>query len=432
MMAHLLLVVGKRVKLNLLTGKVVLAALLFILAALATAWLGIRQYDSRQGLFDETKDRYLLRLQQVMVYSATEVDVNRPPEKLGVLARGVGEHYGSVANLKGKYGPITIASREKSSFLLAALPQFDFATLTALLLSLLGVFFAYTTVAGEREEGTLALTLSHSLPRSQLILAEYVASVISVFAPFGLGVGTFLLVLNSRAPSILSGESLARLGAFVVVSLMLISSFVGLGMVASVLSRQSIAALVVAFLSWVGLVVVYPSLSAWVARVVAPLKLEAVSLSDLTTFELAQQADEPAFTPSELDEGFANQNFAQAGAALTIESVSPYASFMTLAQILAGTDVGSVNRFYHQARQANNELRAWQERKLQQYPNRERFYMGNWGPLDTSGIPQPIFREERLNESLTRAVAPALSLCVWAMLTLAVSVAAFLRYDVRN
>jgi hypothetical protein len=58
--------------------------------------------------------------------------------------------------------------------------------------------------------------------------------------------------------------------------------------------------------------------------------------------------------------------------------------------------------------------------------------MGDWGPLDTSEIPQPVFRDEKLRESLTRAVTPALSLCFWAILTLAVSLTAFLRYDVRN
>jgi ABC-type transport system involved in multi-copper enzyme maturation permease subunit len=334
--------------------------------------------------------------------------------------------------LKGKYGPITIASREKSEFLLAALPRFDFATLTALLLSLMGVFFAYSTVASEREEGTLAVALSYSLPRTQLVLAEYLASVVSVFASFSLGLGTFILVLNYEAPSILSDRAPAKLVIFVGASLIFIGSFVGLGMVASVLSRQSITALVIAFLSWVGLVVVYPSLSAWAARAAVPLKSAEVSFSDLTTFELAQHMDEPALTPSKLDQEVVDQNFRQAQVASRFESVSPYASFIRLTQILAGTDVGSVRRFYEQARQANNELRAWQERKLHQYPKRENFYMGDWGPLDISGIPQPVFHDEKLRESLMRAVTPALSLCIWAILTLAVSLTAFLRYDVRN
>jgi len=430
-MEHFLLIAGKRVQLNFITGKLVLATLLFILVALVTAWLGINHYRARQALYDEMKDVYLLRLQRAMVYAETAVDLNRPPEKLSVLARGVGERYGSVAKLRGKYGPITIASREKSNFLLVVMQRLDFATLAALLLSLLGVFFAHHAVAGEREEGTLALTLSHALPRYKLILAEYLATLISVFVPFCFGWGVFLLIIEFKAPYLLTDDAGSRCVLFFLASLIFTTSFVGLGVLASVLSRQAITALLMAFLGWVGLVIVHPALSAWAARVMVPLRSETVSFSDLTVFELAEQVDEPALTPSELDDDYVNRNFEQAHLASAIEQISPYGSFLALAQILTRTDIGSVGRFYRQARQANDQLRIWQEAKLRQYPKRETFYAGDWGPLDINGIPQPIFREESLRESMMRAITPALSLCVWAILTWAFSLVIFLRYDVR-
>ncbi|RMG54035.1 MAG: DUF3526 domain-containing protein [Acidobacteria bacterium] len=431
-MEHLLLIANKRIRLNVVTGKLVLATLLFILVASATAWLGIDHYRARQALYDAMKDAYLLRLQRAMVYAETAVDLNRPPEKLSVLARGVGEQYGSVAKLKGKYGLITIASREKSNFLLVVMRRFDFTTLAALLLSLLGVFFAHNGVAGEREEGTLALTLSYTVPRYKLLLAEYLGNFISVFVPFCCGWVSFLLLIEFKAPQLLTGDAGKRYVLFFLAGAMVTAAFVGLGILASILSRQATTALIIAFLGWVGLVIIHPALSAWIARAMVPLRSEAVSFSDLTVFELAEQLDEPALTPSELDEDYANRNFEQAYLASAIDRISPYASFVTLAQILARTDIGAVRRFYEQARQANEQLRQWQEAKLRQYPRREYFYAGDWGPLDTGGIPQPGFRPETLRKSIERALAPALSLFLWAILTWTFSFIVFLRYDVRS
>ena len=50
-----------------------------------------------------------------------------------------------------------------------------------IVLSALAILFAYNTISGEREDGTLKLVLSNPVPRDALVLGKYLGGMLSLF-----------------------------------------------------------------------------------------------------------------------------------------------------------------------------------------------------------------------------------------------------------
>jgi len=128
-------------------------------------------------------------------------------------------------------------------------------TLSVYLVPLIALLISFDAVAGERERGTLALTLAYPVPRASFLLGKFVAhmATLAVALVVGLGLAGGL----SYALGSVSEASLLSLARLYATALLLGATFVALGYVISTIVRQPAAAAGLAIAAWLVGIVLY-------------------------------------------------------------------------------------------------------------------------------------------------------------------------------
>ena len=135
----------------------------------------------------------------------------------------------------------------------------DWVFIIGYVLSLVALLFTFDAIAGEREVGTLRLTLANSIPRHTVLIGKFLGALISVSIPFTLAILMNLLVISTSSTVHLGAEAWGRLGIIFIIAILYTSLFLALGLIVSARARQSAVSLVILLLAWVTLVVFMPN-----------------------------------------------------------------------------------------------------------------------------------------------------------------------------
>jgi ABC-type transport system involved in multi-copper enzyme maturation permease subunit len=149
---------------------------------------------------------------------------------------------------------------EEQNFTLPRFEDIDWAFIIKALFGIFAVILAYDAICGEKENGTLALVCSYSIPRGLILLAKFSAAIVTLIIPLVIGMLISLLLLQTTMLN-LETQSFIRLGFFTLVSIIYISFFVFLSLFISSVTHRSSIALLLLLSSWVVFVVVIPGLA---------------------------------------------------------------------------------------------------------------------------------------------------------------------------
>lgn len=125
--------------------------------------------------------------------------------------------------------------------------------LCLLLVPLLGLVLGASTIAGERDRGTLLTLLSQPISSSQLLIGKYLGLVVAVWMAIVLGFGVAGLLMALVNPL----TDIWHYALFIVLSAALATSMLSLGMLISVVSDGRLKAMALAVLAWFVLVLLY-------------------------------------------------------------------------------------------------------------------------------------------------------------------------------
>jgi len=204
-----------------------------------------------------------------------------PPSPLGFLSLGLALVNPNVAETQYKYGEPPAVMRLSNNQGRDNLYEFfygplDLIFVVGVVMSLLAVIMSYGAIAGEKEQGTLGLVLSNSLPRAKIILAKSAANIIVLIVPFLAALVLSLTIIELQgSPLASAGGAWVSIGLAVLFAVLFIGAFFNLGLLVSALTKQAVTALVTLLLAWVFLYGVYPRLASAAAQVVHPVKSEA-------------------------------------------------------------------------------------------------------------------------------------------------------------
>jgi ABC-type transport system involved in multi-copper enzyme maturation permease subunit len=199
----------------------------------------------------------------------------RPPSLLSVFANGIETSLPkdfSLDNNQVSFG----TPRSYGDPIYEIFGRIDFLFVIQSVLSLIAFLFAFDSVSGEKEQGTLKLALANSLPRYRMLMGKFAGGMIVLGAPLVLSFAIGLCLLA------LTGYALFRTGivgdAFLILglSLVYIAVFFLLGLLISALTHQSKTALILLMFVWVVLVLGVPRLSIMAAKVIQPVDDESV------------------------------------------------------------------------------------------------------------------------------------------------------------
>ena len=141
----------------------------------------------------------------------------------------------------------------------------DWGFIIGYVLSLVALLFTFDSISGERERGTLRLTLANAIPRHTVLIGKFLGAFISVSIPFILAVLVNLLVISTSSAVHLDAEAWGRLGIILLVAVIYTCLFLALGMLVSARVQRSAVSLVILLLVWVIFVVFMPSTLASIA-----------------------------------------------------------------------------------------------------------------------------------------------------------------------
>ncbi len=269
----------KQILVNVLSYRFVVGFVLCqVLFVLATVIL-VNDYEERVKAYGEAVGREEERIGQSKVYSdliGEPLTLYKPPAKLSPMCTGFEKTLANQAWLNYRRVPELEPGRQEKNALLAALQSIDLVTVIQLVLGLLVLLFAHDAVSGERERGTLALSLSGPLPRHTFLLGQYLGGMITIAAVFLVGI-LLALFLMMRSPVVsLHRTEWIRLGLIVVVSLAYLSALYLIGITASILCKRSTTSLVVLLFFWIVFIVIFPNLTSALAARLKPVPARGV------------------------------------------------------------------------------------------------------------------------------------------------------------
>ena len=213
---------------------------------------------------------YTLRVENYNINrpGKNSANVMIPPTPVSIFAKGVDGSIGKLyyVSTLGIEGQSTDQSVNRL-FSLFTVP--DMLFIIKVMLSLITLLFSFDGITGEKESGTLKLTLANGSPRTAVMFGKLLGRFILVFVPF-----FFLFLVAAVVVSVLpdveaSGYYWWRIAVMVVVSTVYIAAFTSLGLLLSSLVHRSTTSLSLSLTVWVIFVFVVPQLGSAIAASLA-------------------------------------------------------------------------------------------------------------------------------------------------------------------
>lgn len=247
---------------NLMTFRFAAAVLIMLLLVVATTTVLIRDYERRLASYNTAVKKHRQEMLEKTTYSAADLTIDRPPNPLSIFSVGLDKRLGNTLRVNHLFVPTLwdAGKHGADNPFLNLFSSIDLVFIFQGILSLLALIFAYDTLAGERERGTLRLVLTHPVRRGQVLFAKYISGMICLLIPLLMCIFLVLIMLTTSASVFLSADDFLRIGGIVFTSFVYLSLFYLIGMLISAATHRTSTALMLAMFVWGFLVLVYPNM----------------------------------------------------------------------------------------------------------------------------------------------------------------------------
>ncbi len=260
----------KEFLLNLMTFKFAVGTIVCVVLTAVFMPILAKDYQRRLEDYNKNVAANEAELRKVKVYKNITPTAYRPPDVLSVFGEGLEKQLGQSARIElGGVSEISATSTGGNPFL-SIFPTLDVTLILKVVMSILALLVAYNTISGEREQGTLKLTLSGVVARYQVLLGKLLAGLVTLIIPVTSAFIVGLLILQYFPMVSLAGADWTRIGLMYLVSLIFISAMYNLGLLFSCLMRRASISLVLGLFVWVVFAIVVPNGSVYLANYLRP------------------------------------------------------------------------------------------------------------------------------------------------------------------
>ena len=253
-------------------------ALLLMCLLLIPLTLSINYRNYRQDLVDYQEAVKLANIEETTVNPKMplepEIEVSKlflKPTPLSLFAKGLGDSLPSYLGMTRNgitQGPPSTFSAPLSQLL----GHLDFLFVVSTVFSLLALLFTFDAVAGEREAGTIRITLANSVPRDLFLWSKLIGGYLVFVVPFLVSFLFGLLMLVWQGFPLGESDISSRVLSLTLASLLYIGVFFAIGTVISTYLDSAKTALIVVFTVWVFAVLIAPRVGFLAAKVIAPTR----------------------------------------------------------------------------------------------------------------------------------------------------------------
>ncbi|MFC1537515.1 ABC transporter permease [Gemmatimonadota bacterium] len=152
------------------------------------------------------------------------------------------------------------------NYKLPDIPKPDWTFIVKVVFSLFAILLGYGAISGEKEQGTLRLTLANSLRRDRLLAAKYLAIVVTLMIPLLIGMLISLIITSLHMPQIFTLDILKKIPLVLLLSFFYLSFFVLVSLLFSSIIHKSSLVLLTLLTIWILSVVIIPNTSGILAE----------------------------------------------------------------------------------------------------------------------------------------------------------------------
>ncbi|HOO56688.1 MAG TPA: ABC transporter permease subunit [bacterium] len=463
-------IIRKEMLLNLVSFRFIISVILLFVLIIGTMQIMASNYGRRVEDFSigtEMHNDDLEKLNTRPQFEAFGVTKDTHPTLLGIFAIGlesqmsrsfmvpgyamsIQEQGGRVFYAVSKLAGIQPEGSKYSNPIFTLFQPPDFIYIINIVLGLLAILFSFDSISGEKENQTLKLMLTNSVPRDVVLIGKWIGGTLSILLPFMLAFGIGVLGVIMRPSIQLDGDALVRLLLIFALSGLYIAVFFLVGMVFSVFTSRSSTSLVLSLFAWVIFVLVVPNLAPVISRQFVPMKpsdaivREAERMENEMWHDLwkIRNDDQKAYRRKKkeiteklpdkiraLEDAWLRRLMRQVSLAKNISRVSPSADYIYATTAIAGTGIDD----YFNLRD-----------RILRYRIRLGETRGDFVKDDTSQpIPMlyvkvdldevPVFQDKRIElvDSINHAVIDFGILACYLVILFMIAFVKFLNYDVK-
>ena len=249
---------------NLMTFRFAAAVLIMLLLVVANTAVLIKDHEQRLASHSAAVKSHQRQLHEKKTYSGgtEKLFVDRPPNPVSIFNVGFDKQLGNEVRVSHTFVPSLWDARMHGSDnpFMDMFASMDIVFIFEVILSLLALIFAYDTLAGEYERGTLRLVLTHPVGRGHILLAKYISAMLCLLAPLLMSLLLAVILLTTTPSISLNTDDFLRIGGIILTTVVYLSVFYLIGMLISAATRRTRTALMLSMFVWGFLVLVYPNM----------------------------------------------------------------------------------------------------------------------------------------------------------------------------
>lgn len=260
-------IIRKEFHSNIIMARFIVGFIICLVLISASTYVAIRGYERRLNDYSVAAREHRDEVLNARVYSELRPRVDREPNRLSIFNQGMDKRLANTFMVLTSAIPMVYDGEKHGAYnpFLDLFSSVDLTFVFQVVLSLLALLFAYNAISGERENGTLKLMVSNSIPRSSILLGKYLSALLSLFWPIAVSVIVALLMIMFSGKVSLTGGDFLRVLLIVIVSLLYVSVFYLIGLLISTKTQRTSTSLMLAMFVWVFLTLIYPNAGGFLA-----------------------------------------------------------------------------------------------------------------------------------------------------------------------
>ena len=235
-----------------------------LLLVVANTVVLIKDYEQRLASHNAAVKGHQRQLQEKKTYSAgtEKLFVDRPPNPVSIFNVGFDKQLGNQIRVSHTYVPSLwdAGMHGSDNPFMDMFASMDIVFIFEVILSLLALIFAYDTLAGEYERGTLRLVLTSHVRRGHILFAKYISAMLCLLVPLLMSLLLAVILLTTTTAISLNTDDFLRIGGIILTTVVYLSVFYLIGLLISAATRRTRTALMLSMFVWGFLVLVYPNM----------------------------------------------------------------------------------------------------------------------------------------------------------------------------
>ena len=273
-MTTLWLIIQREFVSNVLTSRFMIGFIVCLISTAAAVFVQVEDYEKRLAAYHVAIQEHQEKIRTWDIYSQINPKAHRKPNPLSIFNVGMEKSGADMVSLK-LATPIWEKEAQKQGSdnpFLSIFLSVDVIFVFKIVLSALAILFAYNTISGEREDGTLKLVLSNPIPRDALVLGKYLGGMLSLFPIVVMSFTVGFVIAYASPATDFNGDDLLRLVVVLVVSLLYVSICYLLGMLLSVWTKEAATTLILSMFIWGLLTIVHSNIATFAVAKFPPRK----------------------------------------------------------------------------------------------------------------------------------------------------------------